>query len=224
MRPKLALAPVLALAPLLALGCAMAGGDESAAGDRAQAGGYAPDRLLLKTAELRVAVAAVPAAVDSASALATGMGGYVAGSSTQGEESARLELRVPAARLDEALGALAALGEERARSVAATDVTAEVADLEATLANQRALRDRLRALLGRAQKVEEVLQVERELTRLQTEIDAGEARLKRLQTGVALSALTLDLERKKKPRILGPLGYLFVGTKWLVTKLFVIRE
>jgi len=41
---------------------------------------------------------------------------------------------------------------------------------------------------------------------------------------VALSALTLDLERKKKPRILGPLGYLFVGTKWLVTKLFVIRE
>jgi hypothetical protein len=222
MRPKLAAAPILLL--LLALGCAMAGGDEIAADGQAQAGGYAPDRLLLKTAELRIAVESVAAAADSAAALAQGMGGYVAGSSVRGEESARLDLRVPAARLDEAMDGLAALGEERARSVSASDVTAEVADLEAMLANQRALRDRLRTLLGRAQKVEEVLQVERELTRLQTEIDAGEARLKRLQTGVALTALTLDLERKKKPRILGPLGYLFVGTKWLVTKLFVIRE
>ena len=216
------LAPALTL--LLALGCAASGGDEEAVSERAQAGGVPSDRLLLKTAGLRVAVEVVAAAADSASALAQGMGGYVAGSSVEGEESARLELRVPAARLDEALDALAALGEERARSVSASDVTAEVADLEATLTNQRALRDRLRALLARAQKVEEVLQVERELTRLQTEIDAGEARLKRLRTGVALSALTLDLERKKKPRILGPLGYLFVGTKWLVTKLFVIRE
>lgn len=216
------LAPALTL--LLALGCASAGSDEAPASDQAQAGYAGPDRLLLKTAELRVAVDVVAEAAASASALAQGMGGYVTSSSVQGEESAHLDLRVPAPRLDEALDALAALGEARARSITASDVTAEVADLEATLANQRALRDRLRALLERAQKVEEVLQVERELTRLQTEIDAGDARLKRLRTGVALSALALDLEQKKKPRILGPLGYLFVGTKWLVTKLFVIRE
>jgi hypothetical protein len=61
-------------------------------------------------------------------------------------------------------------------------------------------------------------------TRLQTEIDRGEARLKRLRTDVALSALSLDLQLRPKPRILGPLGYLWVGTKWFVTKLFVIRE
>jgi hypothetical protein len=213
------LAPALLLLPLL--GCASAGGDESSvAADRTKSGAVS-DRLLVKTAELRVAVEAVATAADSASALAQGMGGYVAGSSVAGEASAHLDLRVPAARLDEALDALAALGEERARSVAASDVTAEVSDLEA---NQRALRDRLRALLARAQKVEEVLEVERELTRLQTEIDGGEARLTHLRTGVALSALGLELERRKKPRILGPLGYLFVGTKWFVTKLFVIRD
>jgi hypothetical protein len=221
MRRRLA---TLLLLLALALGCASAGGDEAPSADRAQAGGAGPDRLLVKTAEQRVAVEVVAAAAGAATALAQGMGGFVAGSRAEGEESAHLELRVPAARLDEALAGLAALGEERARSVSASDVTAEVADLEATLANQRALRDRLRALLARAQKVEEVLQVERELTRLQTEIDAGEARLERLRTGVALSALSLDLERKRKPRILGPLGYLLVGTKWLVTKLFVIRE
>jgi len=215
------LATVLTL--ILLLGCASAGGDEAATG-RAQPSAAASDRLLLKTAELSVAVDDVAAGARAAADLAQGLGGYVTASSTRGEDHAHLDLRVPAARLDEALASLAALGEELARSVSASDVTAEVADLEATLANQRALRDRLRALLARAQNVEEVLQVERELTRLQTDIDSGEARLKRLRTDVALSALALDLERRKGPRILGPLGYLWVGTKWFVTKLFVIRE
>ena len=31
-------------------------------------------------------------------------------------------------------------------------------------------------------------------------------------------------EPAKKRRILGPLGYLYVGTKWFITKLFVIRS
>jgi hypothetical protein len=219
MRPRLA----LALSLCLVLGCAAAAGDEEVAHDRAQSG-VPGDRLLIRTAALSVQVVDVAAAVGSATALAEGMGGYVVGSSEQGEAHAHLDLRVPAARLDEALAALSALGEEQSRQVAASDVTAEVADLEATLANQRALRDRLRALLARAEKVEEVLEVERELTRLQTEIDRGEARLSRLRIDVALSALSVDLRRRPKPRILGPLGYLWVGTKWFVTKLFVIRE
>ncbi len=220
MRPRLA----AALLVFFALGCASAGGSDEARAGRSAAPPGQADRLLVETAELSVAVDVVATAADSASALAQSLGGYESGSSISGEEFAHLDLRVPAARLDEALAALAALGTERSRSVSASDVTGEVADLEATLVNQRALRDRLRILLARAQKVDEVLEVERELTRLQTEIDSGEAKLKRIQTSVALSALGLDLERRKKPRILGPLGYLWVGTKWFVTKLFVIRE
>jgi hypothetical protein len=208
---------------LLLAGCASQGGRDEAATSRA-AGSAASDRLLLRTAEQSVAVDDVAAAVGAASALAVDLGGHVTSSSVRGEEHARLELRIPAARLEDALDRLAALGEEKARSVSASDVTDEVSDLEATLANQRALRDRLRALLARAEKVEEVLQVERELTRLQTEIDRGQARLERLRSGVALAALALDLERRRPSRILGPLGYLWVGTKWVVTKLFVIRE
>jgi hypothetical protein len=222
--------PTRALSCLLVismLGCTTAGGgDESAfAVARAQSGaGTAGGRLLLKTAELSVTVEAVPAAVTSASALAEAMGGYVTGSTLRGSQGAQLDLRVPAARLDEALDGLAALGEEKFRSITASDVTAEISDLEATLANQRALRDRLRALLARAENVEEVLEVERELTRLQTSIDSGEARLKRLNTDVALSAVALRLEPRKPKRILGPLGLLWVGTEWVITKLFVIRE
>jgi hypothetical protein len=207
----------------LALGCASAGGDEEAAGadERFQPG---RERLLVKTAELSVAVDEVAKGVAAAEARATSLGGYVSASRVSGKAWAQLELRVPSSRLDEALTSLSALGEERSRSVAASDVTTEVGDLEAQLTNQRALRDRLRALLARAEKVEDVLAVERELTRLQTEIDAGETRLTRLRSDLAMSALSLHLVERRPPRILGPLGYLWVGTKWFVTKLFVIRE
>jgi len=42
-----------------------------------------------------------------------------------------------------------------------------------------------------------------------------------------LPAVDLHLsprEPAKKRSILGPLGYLYVGTKWFITKLFVIRS
>jgi hypothetical protein len=38
-----------------------------------------------------------------------------------------------------------------------------------------------------------------------------------------MSALSPHLVERRPPRILGRLGYLWVGTKWFVTKLFVIR-
>lgn len=216
------LAAVLAF--WLVLGCAGMGGDDEVVAAPRAADSPSDGRLLVKTASLTVVVADVAAAADSAAAVVRGLGGHVTGSELTEAKRARLDLRVPAARLDEALAALAALGEERSRSVSASEVTGEVSDLEAALANQRALRDRLRALLARAQKVEEVLAVERELTRLQTELDRGEARLARLRNDVALSAVTVHLEQKPRPKIYGPLGYLWLGTEWFVTKLFVIRE
>lgn len=187
-----------------------------------------PDgRLLVRTASSIVAVPSVSEAVAAATAATERLGGHVRGSHTEKDAPARLEIRVPSGKLSEALDAFAALGEEHSRTLSASDVTEAVADAEAELANKRALRDRLRALLARAKDVQEVLAVEQELTRLQTQIDSLEGRLERLREDVALSAISLTLlpqEPEKKPRILGPLGYLWVGTKWFVTKLFVIRE
>jgi hypothetical protein len=185
------------------------------------------ERLLTRNASQTVVVPVVAEAVAAATRAVEQVGGYVSDSQVGKEAPAHLSLRVPADRLTQALDAFAALGEERSRSVSSADVTEEVGDAEAELANQRALRDRLRALLQRAKDVKEVLSVEAELTRVQTRIDSLEGRLERLRKDVALSAVSLQLvpkEAEKPARILGPLGYLWVGTKWFVTRLFVIRE
>lgn len=184
------------------------------------------DRLLVKTASIDIVVPSVADAVDETNRIVGESGGYVHDSETEKDSIARLNLRVPVAQLFAVLERLAGLGEETQREVSVEDVTEMVADLDAELANKKALRDRLRALLARAKDVKEVLSVEAELTRLQTDIDTLEGRLKRLRTDIQFSAVHVKLrprEPEKQRRILGPLGYLYVGGKWFITKLFVIR-
>jgi len=84
-----------------------------------------------------------------------------------------------------------------------------------------ALRDRLRALLDKAQDVKDILAIEKELGRVQGDIDSMQARLKSLKGKVDLSSITVSIKRK---RILGPLGYVLRGAWWTVEKLFVIQE
>lgn len=187
----------------------------------------ASNRELIKTASLDVIVPSVPDAVTATTRLVTDAGGYVAESVTHRDSIARLKVRVPSQKLDEVLGSVSKLGEEGHRQVSVQDVTEQVADLDAVLANKKALRERLRALLARANDVKDILAVENELTRLQSEIDTLEGSLNRLRTDIAYSAVDVQLrpQAARKPRkILGPIGYLFKGTGWILGKLWVIRD
>jgi hypothetical protein len=195
--------------------------------DSGAAAGASVRRLIAKKGSLSVVVPDVAEAVASATHWTTTAGGIVLRSETSKESPAQLQLLVPSDAFDEALDTLSGLGDLRSRNEEASDVTDEAADVEADLTNKRALRDRLRLLLERAKSVKEVLAVEHELTRLQTDIDTIEGRLDRLRRSAAMSSISATFiarEKERKPRILGPIGYLWVGTKWFVTKLFVIRE
>ena len=183
-------------------------------------------RLRIQRGSIALQVERVPDAVLAIEAIARDLDAFIESQQSYKDESASLVLRVPADRLDQALARLAELGEETRRKIEARDVTDEVGDLEARRHNLIALRDRMRSLLQRAVSVEDVLRVEKELTRLQTELDALEGRLTRLKHDVARARLEVHLSTLQPPepkRILGPLGYLYVGTKWFVEKLFVIR-
>lgn len=146
-RPPL-LGLLVAIAALFAVGCAKE--TAGSMGSIEQAGAPSDDRQLVRTAWITVEVDSMAVAIETATAIATQAGGNVEGSEVRREAPARLHLRVPAASLDSVLVALSGLGEERRRSVTSRDVTENVRDSEAELANLRALRDRLRELLQRA--------------------------------------------------------------------------
>ena len=109
---------------------------------------------------------------------------------------------------------------KRQRRITGTDVTDQYTDLEARLRSSIALRDRLQQLLGRAATLDEVLGLEKQIARLQADIDGLQARLDQLKSQTQLAALSVSLERK---RVLGPLAVVARGIGKLASKLFIIR-
>jgi hypothetical protein len=152
--------------------------------------------LIIRSGEARIEVTDIRAAVTQLRELAQRVGGHVASSSYHGgrEEirAATLELKVPAARYDEAVAALDRVGRVEYVNSRAEDAGEEYADASARLANARRLEERLLALLtSRTGKLEEVLAVERELARVRGEIERIEGRLRYLRTRAAMSTLTV---------------------------------
>jgi len=180
----------------------------------------ATERLLIRRAVLEMVAHEPGSLAPRVTEITRTAGGYVESSTATEGRVLRMTLRVPSAALEPTLASLSALAEVEERRVSAQDVTEQVFDLEARLGNLRAVRDRLRQHLDRAGGVGDVIQVERELARVQGEIEVLEGRLKRLQQDTSLSQITLEVRQK---RVLGPLGQLVAGAAWLVSKLFVIR-
>jgi hypothetical protein len=136
------------------------------------------------------------------------------------EDDYRATIRVPSTSLEPLMDSLAGVGRVTSRRVSAEDVTAEYHDLEAGLANKRALRDRLRLLLAKATTIKDTLAIEKELARVQTELDVLEGRMKLLRSLVARSTLQLNIDREHIP---GPLGAVTKGAGWTLKKLFVLN-
>lgn len=209
---------VVTLAAIIAVGCASV---DKARQPESLAQGYAsPDRKVVRTGDLVVSVESPEKASTEVERLIKEAGGFVEHSTATNDSNVWLHCRVPASQLDQVMNSVASLGDEERRSVSAADVTEQYTDLETRLRNDLALRDRLRQLLQRAKDVEDVLAIEKELNRIQAEIETMQAQFDRLRSEVELSALSINLQRK---RILGPLGYIGYGFWWAFSKLFVIR-
>lgn len=178
-------------------------------------------RMLVWSASLSLEVSDVGASADKAAAIAEQFKGYVDQKSDGGESSASARLKIPSASFNDAVNAVQALGDVAYSRVSGEDVTEQYVDVQARLKNKTELRDRLRLLLQKATDIKDVIAIESELTRVQTEIDSMEGKLKLLQGRVDYATIDVSFRRKK---ILGPLGLVLHGIWWGVEKLFVIRE
>lgn len=177
-------------------------------------------RLLVRRATMLLEVKDPEAVARRVTDLTQSLGGYVEQSREASGGAVHLRIRVPAASLEATMDSVATLGHVEKRQISADDVTEQVVDLGARVATRRAVRDRLRALLERAQSIEDVITVERELARVQGELDVLERRLEYLRGTSSLAELSVDAREK---RILGPLGLVVAGTGWVLQKLFIIR-
>ncbi|WP_459712436.1 DUF4349 domain-containing protein [Actinophytocola sp. KF-1] len=150
------------------------------------------DRKLVRTATVELVAADVVATVDRARDIAVRENGY-AGREQVRDTSATLTLHIPSDRFDQALDALSALGEVVSREQSAEDVTEEVVDLDSRVATQRASVDRVRALLAKANTVDEIVRIEQEVTAREAELESLQQRSQALAGQVAMSTVTLSI-------------------------------
>jgi hypothetical protein len=158
--------------------------------------------MIIRTGNASVQVEELEPAVKAVQAMAVRVGGYVANSSIQvGNEEYRqavLELKIPAERFDDVVNGLAPVGKVEVVNVTAEDVGEEFVDVTARVANARRMESRLVELLAtRTGKLEDVLQVERELARVREEIERYEGRLRFLRTRVSVSTLAVTLHEPR---------------------------
>lgn len=94
----------------------------------------------------------------------------------------------------------AAGGRIVSQTVQSEDLTRQIVDTEARMRALTALRDRLQELLrSRPGRLSDLLEVERELARVQGEIDATQSNLAVMRTRVAMSELTLNYQSAPRP-------------------------
>ena len=127
-------------------------------------------RYMVQRSSLTLEIADLEEAAESIRAGVEQMGGYVASLNfydlTRERRRGQISLRVPEEKYTRAILWLQEQGEVKNIEESAEDVTMRYIDLEARIANLQAQEQRIRELLEKATDIENILQIEKELTRI----------------------------------------------------------
>ncbi len=105
----------------------------------------------------------------------------------------RMTVRVPSEKFDPVLqGISEGVGYFDQKEITQKDVTEEFVDVNARLKAKRKLESRYLELLQQAKNVKEMLEIERELSKIREEIEAKEGRLNFLENKVSLSTFYIE--------------------------------
>lgn len=182
-------------------------------------------RLVIFNASLGLAVKDVKSSVAQVEEISKKYGGFTVNSRKSGQDTyfspdhASLGIRIPSESLEKALEEISALGRVKSRSISGQDVTAEFQDLQLRLDSKEKLLLKLRELLAKAENTGTALEVEKEINRVTLELEQIKGQLLYYKDQLALSTVSIEIEKRHIPGPLGAVGY---GIIWVVGKLFVL--
>lgn len=155
-------------------------------------------RKVMRDGSLSLRVKNVDETVSKVTEIAASIGGDIADSrlsrADSGTKSGTITVRVPVDRFDEALAklketAVVVLSED----VSGTDVTAQYIDISAHIANKKAAEASLQALLERAEKISDVIEITNTLAGVRGEIESLEGQLRYLNAQTDKASIVLFL-------------------------------
>ena len=163
-------------------------------GTDAQAALVSQQRIIIRTVNMQLVVREIAGSVDDISLLAKNAGGWVVSSNRSAKHIGSVAVRVPADQLDAFVLSLRNLAVEvDSESSTSRDVTTEYVDYKSELTVLHATEETLLGFLDQARSVEDALAVQRELSKLQANIESIQGRIKFLEETAAFSLVSVGL-------------------------------
>ena len=156
-------------------------------------------RKVIETAQVTLETRDLPATEKLVVDMLTKRKGSVGSSSVtldaNGRRNGNYTLRVPAGLLQDYVNALSTLPDivVRQRSLSAQDVTEEFVDVSARLENMQRHETRLREILAKANTVDEILKVEKELASVRTQIESTTGRIRAMTGKIEMATVQLRI-------------------------------
>jgi hypothetical protein len=187
---------------------------EQASPSQSDSGTSGIETKIIQTAYLTLEVHDVPGGVETLKDLATKKGGYISSTSIQNNYNNRISgsvvIRVPATEFETTLTDAKAIGTVRTASTQGRDVTEEYVDLQAQKTSYQNQLAQYNEIMKKAVNVEDIIAIQQQIDRVQTELNRLEGRLKYLDNQVDFSTITITLQEPEP--VGGQSGHNFVST------------
>jgi hypothetical protein len=159
------------------------------------------ERKIIRNADLSLRVNDFSAAYQRLNDMAERYGGYVVSAQaySYGEDdmqSGYITLRVEAGLLNQALAEIETLGKVENRNISAQDITMEYYDMAGRLRQYQTQEKRLLDILSKAEIVEDLVRIERELTRVRAELESLNGQLRYYDQMTSLSSISINLYQR----------------------------
>ncbi|GAU77397.1 DUF4349 domain-containing protein [Fusibacter sp. 3D3] len=169
---------------------------------------YRTDRMIIKSGNINLEIVDYDGILDDIKQNVITWGGYIENESTsKSSYNARnpqddlkygsVIVRIPNDKFEEMMSLLKSYGNVIYDNVYAQDVTKEYRDTAQEVENLKLTETRFRELLLTATDMEDVLAIENELTRIRSQINQYERRLKDWEVLVDLSSISVELNEVK---------------------------
>lgn len=184
--------------------------------DQSQLINEAVNRKIIRNADLSLEVDSPAEAQHRITSIAESQGGFVVTSEAKQREHTdpskrtldiKLVVRIPSEKFGAALDEIKKLASNLpAENVTGQDVTEDFIDLEARIKTQKALELQFIEIMKQARKVEDALEVQRQIAEVRTEIERLEGRRRFLENRSSLSTITVNIQAPKVIAV-NPTGY-----------------
>jgi len=166
------------------------------------------DRKIVKNGSIVLEVNDITTALTAVAEVAKELDGYVVSSNKWGDvdvTSGQISIRVPSDRFDEAFDRLRKIAVNvPSESTNSQDVTEQYTDLQAQLRNLESTEAQYLEILKKAEKVEDILAVQRELSNVRGQIEQIKGRILYIERTSDMALIDVNLQKVK------PIG----GTAW----------